>query len=117
LGMNLPAEGPSEILFRTNSAAITRRGEKTLEDALAYLTINPKISLLIKGHSDIRGTSEINNRLSFRRAKNVQDWLVDHGAPIDRIRTRGLGARHPSPLVGTVDVFFAKNRRVELVWQ
>jgi outer membrane protein OmpA-like peptidoglycan-associated protein len=114
---NLPTAGPSEVLFRTSSAAITQRAEKILEDALEYLTINPKISLLIKGHSDIRGTSEINNLLSFRRAKSTKNWLVDHGAPTDRIRIKGLGARYPSPLVGTVDVFFQKNRRVELIWQ
>jgi len=115
--LDLPTEGPSEVLFRTSSAAVTKRAERILEEALEYLTINPKITLLIKGHSDIRGSSEINNLLSFRRAKSAKNWLVDHGAPMDRIRIKGLGARYPSALVGTVEAFFSKNRRVELIWQ
>lgn len=114
--INLPTEGPSEVLFRTNSAAISKKAEEILEKALEYLSITRK-SLLIQGHSDIRGTVEINNLLSFRRAKSTRDWLIDHGASMERISIKGLGARYPSALTGTIETFFAKNRRVELIWQ
>ena len=50
---------------------------------------------LLTGTTASDGTPEYRRQLSEKRADAVRDLLVDLGAPVDRISTRGLGSDFP----------------------
>jgi peptidoglycan-associated lipoprotein len=79
-------------------------------------TIVPSIEhrLLIRGHTDARGTREGNRELALARAKTVADRLVELGVPSHRIRLQSMGEDHPA-VPGHNEEAWYKNRRVEIV--
>lgn len=99
----------------------TAKGEPNLEvknfikEMGALLSANPKKweKLIIEGHSDPRGPSELNQRLSLDRAIKVKKLLIEAGIPVDRIKTLGKGS--DNPLVdNNSDIALARNRRAEI---
>jgi len=74
----------------------------------------PKTRVEIVGHTDSRGTSAENEKLSERRARAVRDVLVRAGVDPTRITTRGAGETRP---VATNDTLEGRalNRRVEII--
>jgi outer membrane protein OmpA-like peptidoglycan-associated protein len=69
--------------------------------------------LSVFGYTDDIGTAEYNQQLSLRRAKAVQDYLIQSGIDPAIINIKGYGKT--SPLVaGTSAESRAKNRRVEI---
>jgi outer membrane protein OmpA-like peptidoglycan-associated protein len=66
------------------------------------------------GHTDSRGTADVNQRLSERRAEAIARLVAQRGLATDRITTTGRG--EADLLVPTLDeVDEARNRRVEIV--
>ena len=100
------------ITFATASAKIRRRSNRTLNAAVKVLKRYPKLALIIRGHTDRRGTAEYNLDLSLRRAQAVKDYLVDKGIASDRLDVEGLGFTEP---VATNRTRWgrARNRRTE----
>ncbi|MEI8256565.1 MAG: OmpA family protein, partial [Deltaproteobacteria bacterium] len=68
--------------------------------------------LRIEGHTDNRGNSRHNLRLSQRRAESVRRWLVEHGIDVERLDAVGVGDARPVE-VNTAEQGQAANRRVE----
>ena len=68
----------------------------------------------MNGYTDLSGTAVYNQRLSVRRAQNVEGELVRDGVPRGEIGIHGYG--ESSPLVQTAaGVREPQNRRVEIV--
>jgi outer membrane protein OmpA-like peptidoglycan-associated protein len=63
----------------------------------------------IEGHTDNKGTAELNKRLSNARAAAVADWLVKHGIDRSHLTSQGFGFDRPID----TDEGRANNRRVE----
>jgi OmpA-OmpF porin, OOP family len=59
------------------------------------------------------GSDEYNDKLSLSRANAAKTYLVNAGIDERRIKTAGLGKRHPL-VKGTSDEARATNRRVEM---
>jgi outer membrane protein OmpA-like peptidoglycan-associated protein len=76
---------------------------------------NPQLKRIeVQGHTDNSGTPEHNKVLSEQRAEAVRAWLVQHGAPADRLVARGYGQE--KPLVPNVTAGNrSKNRRVQFI--
>jgi peptidoglycan-associated lipoprotein len=55
----------------------------------------PDIKLLIEGHCDERGSAEYNIALGEKRAKSMQNALVNDGIPASRIRIISYGKEKP----------------------
>jgi phosphate transport system substrate-binding protein len=51
--------------------------------------------LLVVGHADIRGSREVNARVSLARAKAVASYLEELGVPRSAIQVAGRGAEEP----------------------
>jgi len=51
--------------------------------------------IVLEGHCDDRGSTELNMRLGGRRAEAVQRVLVGEGFPADQLRTVSLGDTQP----------------------
>ena len=59
---------------------------------MTYLNDNPKIRILISGHTDDQGSEDYNLELSISRAKSVYSWLINNGIESDRLKFTGFGS-------------------------
>jgi len=112
-----PPEPIQDVIFVLDSHLITSPQAITeLQRAARELASTPGRRLLIRGHSDQMGSPEYKRALSLRRAMTVQNFLVSHGAPADRISLEAVGDTDPAD-PGNNPVAWARNRRVQLVWR
>lgn len=112
-----PPEPLEDVIFDLSSHQITNpQSIAELTRAARELATTPGRRLLIRGHSDQMGTPEYKQNLSLRRAMTVQNFLVSHGAPADRISLEAVGDTDPA-VPGNTPEAWAKNRRVQLVWR
>jgi outer membrane protein OmpA-like peptidoglycan-associated protein len=104
-----------EIRFATNSAQILPESGTVLAEIARILREDPKLELVIEGHTDNVGGADFNLDLSRRRADSVKRWLADkEGIGEVRLATVGLGLTRPVADNATEDGR-AQNRRVELL--
>lgn len=73
------------VYFNFDDASITPRAEKQLQFAIDYLVKYPKDKFKLEAHTDSRGRKSYNLKLSKRRAKSVQSYLLSKGIAPDRI--------------------------------
>ena len=85
----------NEIRFDANSAVLRDESEFYLESLVQYLNKNPNTRLRIIGHTDLHGSKEYNETLSYRRAISVKNYLVYHGIDEKRLEVEGAGFSHP----------------------
>jgi outer membrane protein OmpA-like peptidoglycan-associated protein len=100
------------IQFGSGSAEILGPSENTLQRGLMLLRQNPGVRIEIAGHTDDRGSTAVNVRLSRARADAVRRWLIDHGIEARRLEVRGYG--ESDPVASNDDEEGrARNRRIE----
>lgn len=104
-----------QVDFDTGISTLTRRSKKALKPLAEFLKTTPAIQhLTIEGHTDNRGTAEVNQELSAARAQSVKDYLVILGVDPSRLGSIGFGSDKPITTNRTQEGR-ATNRRVELV--
>ncbi len=104
-----------EIRFATNSAQILPESAAVLSQIARVLKDDPKLELIIEGHTDNVGGPDFNLDLSRKRAEAVKRWLADkEGVSEVRLATVGYGLTRPVADNGTEDGR-GQNRRVELL--
>ncbi|MDB5695595.1 MAG: outer mnembrane protein OmpA [Sphingomonas bacterium] len=102
------------LTFEYNSAAMTPAAEGRAR-GFAQALMMPELKdkrFLIEGHTDARGSRQVNVDLSRRRAQTVADFLVAQGVDRTRVEVKGVGPDEPLP--GRAASSEA-NRRVEAV--
>jgi OmpA-OmpF porin, OOP family len=105
------------IHFDTDKTDIKPESAETLKEIATLLKQDPKLSLLVVGHTDNVGGYDYNMKLSDRRAAAVvQALTAQHGIDAKRLRPAGVGMLAPVTTNDSEDGR-AKNRRVELVKQ
>jgi len=72
----------------------------------------PNLKIRINGHTDDRGSKNVNLKLSERRAKAVVDYLVEKGINPGRLQYKGYGQYYPVE-PNTTEKGQKANRRVE----
>ncbi len=103
------------IYFDTNKADVKQESETTLAQIGKLLQGNPKLKLVVAGHTDNVGGYAANVDLSQRRAAAVVKALTERqGIKRDRLTPVGISSAAPVASNKT-DEGRAKNRRVELV--
>lgn len=105
---------PNSIFrFDFDSSELNQRNRELLSRIAGVLLVSKGYGLSVFGYTDDVGTAEYNQQLSLRRAKAVQDYLVQSGIDPAIINVKGYGKT--SPLVaGASAESRAKNRRVEI---
>ncbi len=88
----------------------------TITDHGRYLATYPESLVRLEGHADERGTREYNIALAERRAQAVKRLMMLQGASYNQIITISYGEEQPAVL-GQTDDAYARNRRVELVYE
>ncbi|MCK5096743.1 MAG: OmpA family protein, partial [Desulfobacteraceae bacterium] len=68
-----------DALFDTNKADIKQEAFALLNNAYKIFVKNPGMEVVLKGHTDNRGTDQYNMGLSLRRANAVKTYLVNKG--------------------------------------
>jgi outer membrane protein OmpA-like peptidoglycan-associated protein len=112
-GDNLRLVMPSNITFATNQATITPQFYDTLNSIANVLNHYDKTYLSIEGHTDSSGSESYNQTLSERRARSVQQYLVNQSIMSERLSVTGYGEMRPVASNETA-AGKAKNRRVEV---
>lgn len=103
-----------DVLFSTNKAQLAAGGLRNVQMLAGFLTKYPEYKVLVEGYTDSKGSHDLNQELSDRRAYAVRTALVDMDIGSDRVRTRGYGEEFP---VADNDTAASRqlNRRVEVV--
>jgi len=104
----------SDVLFRTNRAQLESGGIRNVEKLGNFLTQYPQYKVLIEGYTDSRGSNDLNQELSDRRAYSVRTALMDMQISNDRVSTRGYGEAFPIASNNSA-AGQQLNRRVEIV--
>jgi len=85
-----------DVLFDFDKADIKPEAERTLDKVGTVIAQFTGGKVLIEGHTDSKGSPDVNLGLSERRAEAVKDWLVKKkGVPESIITTRGFGETKP----------------------
>jgi outer membrane protein OmpA-like peptidoglycan-associated protein len=105
------------IYFDTDKAVVQPGSEATLDEIARLLRDQPRLDVVIVGHTDNQGAYDYNMDLSHRRAEAVAAILMrDYQIPQARLRAAGVGFLAPVGSNASEDGR-ALNRRVELVGQ
>jgi outer membrane protein OmpA-like peptidoglycan-associated protein len=112
-GMVITLSG--EVLFVTGKADLLPIAREKLDKVAEVLQQqDPSKKIVVEGHTDSRGTEQMNLMLSQKRADAVRTYLVSQGVESARISAVGKGESSPVADNSTADGR-ANNRRVEIV--
>lgn len=93
---NISAPTLIDNIFYDFDKATLRDSSKTALDKLvAILNENPNITIELAAHTDYKGSTAYNQRLSQRRAESVINYLIAHGIAVDRLTPKGYGKESP----------------------
>jgi outer membrane protein OmpA-like peptidoglycan-associated protein len=101
------------VLFASGKSMLLPSAQRSLDQVAAALNESDR-SVLIEGHTDSRGSAQLNEALSQARALSVLEYLASRDVPRERMRAQGLGPSHPVEDNRTAEGR-ANNRRVEIV--
>lgn len=110
----LVVEMPEAILFDTGKSDLKPGGIAAVQEMTAALATIPDRRFQIVGHTDDRGTEEMNWKLSLSRAMSVLRVMRSAGMPPQRISVAGYAWFQPDAPNDTEEGR-AQNRRIELV--
>lgn len=83
------------VQFETGSAKLLESSHKILDEIAQIMKEHPEQKLRINGHTDSIGDDAENLKLSERRAKTCNDYLVAKGIQSSRISHKGFGEAKP----------------------
>lgn len=100
--------------FATAKDIIKPESYGSLDELAALMKKKPEWRLKISGHTDSQGKAATNMKLSEKRAKAVQNYLVNKGVDPKRFKVEWFGATKPIASNKT-EAGRQKNRRVEML--
>jgi outer membrane protein OmpA-like peptidoglycan-associated protein len=103
----------SVFRFDFDSAELNPKNRELLSRIAGILLVSKGYGLSVFGYTDDVGTAEYNQQLSVRRAKSVEDYLVQSGIDRSIVNIKGYGKTNPL-VPGTSAAARARNRRVEI---
>jgi outer membrane protein OmpA-like peptidoglycan-associated protein len=103
----------STFRFDFDKADLNAKNRELLSRVAGILLVSKGYGLSVFGYTDDVGTEEYNLQLSERRAKAVEDYLVQSGIDAAIVRRKGYGKMSPH-VQGSSAEARAQNRRVEI---
>lgn len=104
----------ADVHFDFDRAEVRTQDLPVLDRNAGWMLENPKLAVLIVGHTDERGTPEYNLALGDRRAKWTMSYLVSKGVPARRFEVLSYGEERPVCREHT-DACWARNRRAQFL--
>jgi outer membrane protein OmpA-like peptidoglycan-associated protein len=113
-----PQAVPVPITFEYRKTDFTPAGEQAAQELAQALKEQRPARIKLIGHTDIRGSTETNLKLSAARAEAVASYLKGAGVNV-AVETAGVGANEPLNIPDSSglsqDDIYALNRRVEFI--
>jgi len=103
----------SGILFATGKSDLTASSKSALLKFAASLKETPETDITIYGHTDNKGSHDMNLKLSNDRASAVSSFLTANGIAKERMTTQGKAYDEPVADNST-EAGRTQNRRVEI---
>lgn len=86
-----------DVHFDFNQSTLTEKAKRILKKSVQILKNNPESKIRIAGYTSASGTEDYNQRLSERRARTVEEFLVNEGVIMaGRLSTIGYGETKPA---------------------
>ncbi len=106
--------GLKDIFFDFNKYNIRPDAEPVLNEDADMLKKNPKVTVVVEGYADIRGTVAYNLKLGQRRANATKAYMVKLGVDPNRIQivSKGETSRFAA---GSTEDAFQLNRRSHFI--
>jgi len=101
------------IFYETDQYQLKAISYAELDKLVSFLINNPAVRIEIGGHTDDEGTEEYNIDLSMKRARAVDEYLIDHGITAGRLSYKGYGESSPVS-TNKSEEGRALNRRTEI---
>ena len=105
------------IYFEFNESNITQQGAEELNKLVTVMKKRPELNILVRSHTDTKGTPAYNQSLSERRAQATVQYVISKGIAKERLSAEGVGSSQP--LVdckgNCTEADDAKNRRSEFL--
>lgn len=83
------------IFFEFDKSNITEQGARELDKLVRVMNEHPDMVILVRAHTDTKGSDAYNQRLSERRAQSTVQYVVSKGINKDRITGKGFGESEP----------------------
>ncbi|HEX6889505.1 MAG TPA: OmpA family protein [Chryseolinea sp.] len=103
----------SGLLFDLDSYQLKQATKSNLDQLAKTLNKYEDTDILIEGHTDSSGEDDYNQKLSERRAREVENYLSSQQVKGSRITTKGYGEEQPLTSNET-EAGRGSNRRVEV---
>ena len=107
----------SDIYFEYDKSNITQEGAAELDKLVEAMRSNATMTLMVKAHTDSRGSDEYNLNLSDNRALATVQYVLSKGIDKSRISGKGYGESEPKVKCGDncTEEQHAQNRRIEFI--
>ena len=105
--LNYQKVGEAVILFDTGSYTLKPEESAKLDAAIERLKTEDRNAYIeVEGFADLRGGEKSNRELGLRRAREVYNYIRDHGVALNRMMLFSQGEEQQT------DTGLAENRRV-----
>lgn len=101
--------------FGLDSSTLSPEDRNVIAAHARYLSAHPKVTVVLEGHTDERGSREYNIALGERRARAVEQLLLVQGVPSSQVQIISFGEERPVAL-GHNEAAWRLNRRVEFLY-
>lgn len=107
----------NNIYFEFNKSNITQQGAFELDKLVKIMHDYPEMNILVKSHTDTKGSAEYNLKLSEERAQSTVQYLISKGIDKERLSAKGVGSTEPKIdcKSNCTDEEDAQNRRSEFL--
>lgn len=100
-----------DVYFPLGENQLAGPALKKLAEKVKWMKANPDVKVIIEGHSDSRGPSDLNEKLAEKRARQVKAHMVKAGIAEERMEVVSYGEDRPA-VKGDNAEAWSKNRRV-----
>jgi len=101
------------IFYDLDKADIRPDAAQELDKLVQTLNDNPKITIELSSHTDVRGKDAYNLNLSQRRAQAAVDYIISKGIASGRITAKGYGETRLVVKDAKTEEEHQRNRRTE----
>lgn len=109
------ATAGDRVLFESDSSELTGSAQATLDKQAQWLSNFSRLSIMIEGHADERGTREYNFALGARRAETTRAYLAARGVAASRMRVVSYGKERPVAACDDISCWSQNRRAVTVV--
>lgn len=95
VGEGIVLEFSSKVLFGFDESQLNSTSKSSLNKLVTVLNEYSDTNIEVQGHTDSRGSTEYNQKLSIERASSVANYLKSNGILSSRINLVGYGESVP----------------------